>query len=109
MFAPGQRVVCIDDKGFPTHLLGSVYEAFPVEGKTYVVRDIVPANESLRVFTTKAANKNAHTCAVLLQGIRNKPNAHGVESGYKPQRFKPLDEVTEEKESELVESTGATV
>ena len=98
MFEPGQRVVCIDDSNFPTYLLGSVYEAFPVKGKTYVVRDIVPASESLKVFAGK--NVDANTCAVLLQGIRNKANKHGVESGYKPQRFRELEEETIESHLE---------
>jgi len=97
MFEPGQRVVCIDDSGFPTYLLGVVYEAFPVKGKTYVVRDIVPASESLKVFFDKKGKVDANTCAVLLQGIRNKPNKHGVESGYKPQRFRELEEDTQEE------------
>jgi hypothetical protein len=99
MFEPGQRVVCIDDSNFPTYLLGSVYEAFPVKGKTYVVRDIVPASESMSVFWKKGADAN--TCAVLLQGIRNKANKHGVESGYKPQRFRELEEETVESYQEL--------
>ena len=104
MFEPGQRVVCIDDSNFPTALLGIVYEAFPVKGKTYVVRDIVPASESLAVFFKKD-QVDANTCAVLLQGIRNKPNKHGVESGYKPQRFRELEEETTEshQEQELAE------
>jgi hypothetical protein len=100
MFEPGQRVVCIDDTGFPTYLLGSVYEAFPVKGKTYVVRDIVPASESMKVFLPKGSNVDANTCAVLLQGIRNKANKHGVESGYKPQRFRELEEETVESYKE---------
>jgi hypothetical protein len=100
MFEPGQRVVCIDDSGFPTYLLGSVYEAFPVKGKTYVVRDIVPASESMKVFFDKAGKVDANTCAVLLQGIRNKANKHGVESGYKPQRFRELEEDTREEHQE---------
>jgi hypothetical protein len=100
MFEPGQRVVCIDDSNFPTYLLGSVYEAFPVKGKTYVVRDIVPASESMAIFFKKGKDVDANTCAVLLQGIRNKPNKHGVESGYKPQRFRELEEDTEESHRE---------
>lgn len=100
MFDIGQRVICVDDSGFPMHLLGTFYEAFPRKGSAYVVRDIVPAADNGK--DHKALNAN--TCAVLLQGIRNKPSQHGVECGYRHSRFVPIEEngITEEQLQECM-------
>ena len=93
MFEPGQKVVCINDRGFPTDLLGTYYTAFPKKGNVYTVRDIVPGHTGQHV---------ENTCTVLLVEIVNYLNPV-LENGYNPTRFVPVEEETEINEAEKKE------
>jgi len=80
MFDIGQKVVCVDDK-FPDWVKER-FKDFPVEGKVYVVRDIIPGSNYGK----------GETCAVLLVGLTGDINKHGIENGFAVRRFVPLDE-----------------
>lgn len=82
MFEIGQKVVCINDRDFPTQLLGTYYMAFPRKDHVYTVRDIVRGH---------TGNGVENICTVLLKEITNYLNPL-LENGYKPSRFRPVDE-----------------
>lgn len=81
MFDINAKVVCIDDR-FPPGI-NDIFNALPVKGSIYTVRDIVPAQTF----------KLAPTCGVLLAELVNRPNRHGIEPGFAPERFRELDEL----------------
>lgn len=84
MFEPGQKVICINDK-FPEGIR-DYYNALPVKGKQYVVRDLVPGNSF----------SGQETPAVYLEELHNLPNQHGIEPGFQCHRFAEIEEIQEE-------------
>lgn len=88
MFLTGQKVVCIDDV-FPDIAL-LLYEQLPVKDKVYVVRGM-SAGVGLDCKTDELA--------VYLIGLVN-PKSNTPphrEFGFKCERFRPLEELTEEE------------
>lgn len=97
MYDVGDKVVCVNDVGFPLALKPEFYADFPQEGKVYTIRDIYPSH---------GGNGQPNGMAVYLVEITNPANAHGIENGYAPERFKPLEEVKQtktKKKEDLVE------
>lgn len=89
MFLPNQKVVCVDGK-FPLGI-EKLYSELPKEGNTYTIRDIVPG-----VGLTGEEGE----IAVYLCEIRGPENAHGIERGFKAERFAPLSTIEDEVEEE---------
>ncbi len=89
MFLPNQKVVCIDGR-FPIGI-EKLYPELPKEGNTYTIRDIVPGI---------GLTGDEGEVAVYLIEITGPLNAHGIERGFRAERFAPLqmidDEVAEE-------------
>ncbi len=83
MFEPGQRVVCVDDS-FPDGIR-DIFNALPVKGRTYTVRDIVPGwNFKLN-----------EEPAIYIEELVNLPNEHNIEPGFACHRFADQEEVEE--------------
>ena len=91
MFLPNQKVVCVDGK-FPLGI-EKLYSELPKEGVTYTIRDIVPG--------VGLTGEEGET-AVYLCEITGPLNAHGIERGFRADRFAPLQTTEEEAEEELV-------
>lgn len=93
MFEPGEKVVCVNDS-FQRDIR-DYYNALPVKGKTYTVRDIVPALQ----FSMK------ETAGVLLEELVNLPNEHGLEPTFLCFRFVSMETIDDEmiNKEELVE------
>jgi hypothetical protein len=85
MFLPNQKVVCVDGK-FPLGI-EKLYAELPREGNTYTIRDIVPG-----VGLTGEEGE----VAVYLFEIHGPINAHGIERGFKGERFAPLSTTEDE-------------
>jgi hypothetical protein len=79
----GEKVVCIDDK-FPLEI-GKFYQALPVEGQVYVVRDMIDGGTW----------SGEPEIAVYLVGLHNPKSDKPpyFERGFSIKRFRPLDEV----------------
>jgi hypothetical protein len=105
-FEIGQKVVCVNGKF--EDWVKQLYTALPVEGRTYVIRDV-------RLGTAIVEGRKVGAVSLLLIGLIN-PNADGktgslAERGFNSDRFRPLDELKAEasesaesvSESELVE------
>ena len=94
MFDAGQKLVCVDDQ-FPDGIR-DIYNALPEKGKIYTFRDMVPGIH----FSLK------ETVAIYVDELVNRPNQHGIEPGFKLERFRELeeDELTNEavEEEELL-------
>ena len=90
MFLPNQKVVCVDGK-FPLGI-EQLYSELPKEGTTYTIRDIVPG--------VGLTGEEGET-AVYLCEITGPLNAHGIERGFRADRFAPLETIEEEAEEEL--------
>ena len=92
MFLPNQKVVCVDGN-FPLGI-EKFYGELPKEGATYTIRDIVPG-----VGLTGEEGE----VAVYLCEIISPVNNHGIERGFRAERFAPLqtDETAAEEEEEL--------
>jgi hypothetical protein len=90
MFLPNQKVVCVDGH-FPLGI-EKLYSELPKEGVTYTIRDIVPG-----VGLTGEEGE----IAVYLCEIKGPLNAHGIERGFRAERFAPLQRVDEEAEEEI--------
>lgn len=86
MFITGQQVVCIDDTF--SAWAKQHYAALPKEGTVYTVRGISPANDE----------KLNDDLAVYLVGLHNPASnvAPFREWGFKPERFRPLEELSTE-------------
>ena len=86
MFLTGQKVVCINDK-FDTKV-AKFYTALPKENTIYVVRGMAPG---------VAPDGITADIAVYLVGLRNPLSSMAPfrERGFKPERFQPLEELTE--------------
>lgn len=87
MFLPNQKVVCVDGK-FPLGI-EALYAELPKEGNTYTIRDVVPG-----VGLTGEEGE----IAVYLCEIAGPRNAHGIERGFKAERFAPLSTAEDEVE-----------
>lgn len=90
MFLPNQKVVCVDGK-FPIGI-EQLYTELPKEGSTYTIRDIVPG-----VGLTGEEGE----IAVYLIEIKGPLNAHGIERGFRADRFAPLQTIEDEVEEEV--------
>ena len=90
MFLPNQKVVCVDGK-FPLGI-EQLYSELPKEGATYTIRDIVPG--------IGLTGEEGET-AVYLCEITGPLNAHGIERGFRADRFAPLQTTEEEVEEEI--------
>ncbi|HWH69837.1 MAG TPA: hypothetical protein VNT26_10650 [Candidatus Sulfotelmatobacter sp.] len=97
----GQQVVCVDDY-FPGPL-AKYYAQLPVKGRTYTIRAVYVGRAIMHTQTGAADGE----IGVLLKELVNGPdprNKHGLELGFKAERFRPLkeDETTTENVDELV-------
>jgi hypothetical protein len=90
MFLPNQQVVCVDGK-FPLGI-EQLYSELPKEGSTYTIRDIVPG-----IGLTGEEGE----VAVYLCEITGPLNAHGIERGFRAERFAPLQMDEEHAEEEI--------
>ena len=72
--------------------LRSSIDELPKEGVTYTIRDIVPGI---------GLTGDEGEIAVYLCEIKGPLNAHGIERGFRADRFAPLQTVVEEAEEEL--------
>ncbi len=90
MFLPNQKVVCVDGQ-FPLGI-EQLYAELPKEGSTYTIRDIVPG---------VGLTGDEGEVAVYLIEIRGPLNAHGIERGFRAERFAPLTMVEDEVEEEI--------
>ena len=90
MFLPNQKVVCVDGR-FPLGI-EQLYQELPKEGSTYTIRDIVPG-----VGLTGEEGE----VAVYLCEISGPLNAHGIERGFRAERFAPLQMDEEMAEEEM--------
>ena len=93
----GSKVVCIDDK-FPLEIQ-KFYTALPKEGVVYVIREMC-VGISLQ-------GEEGEVC-VLLVGLHNpRSSKHPFpERGFKAERFRPLEELTEEEVVKETEGEG---
>jgi hypothetical protein len=90
MFLPNQKVVCVNGR-FPLGI-EKLYDELPKEGSTYTIRDIVPGI---------GLTGDEGEIAVYLCEIRGRLNAHGIERGFRADRFAPLTTATETAEEEM--------
>ena len=90
MFLPNQKVVCVDGH-FPLGV-EKLFSELPKEGVTYTIRDIVPG--------IGLTGEEGET-AVYLCEINGPLNAHGIERGFRADRFAPLQTSEETAEEEL--------
>lgn len=90
MFITGQKVVCIDDTFSPQ--IASLYDALPVKDSVYVVR-----GSTVGVHHDGKGARDEGVITVYLIGIVNPRAASGAERGFLSDRFRPLEEMTEEQ------------
>ena len=90
MFLPNQKVVCVNGR-FPIGIV-KFYSELPKEGVTYTIRDIVPG---------VGLTGDEGEVAVYLCEIKAPLNAHGIERGFRAERFAPLRTVEERAEEEI--------
>jgi hypothetical protein len=91
MFLPNQKVVCVDGR-FPVGI-EKLYAELPREGSTYTIRDIVPGI---------GLTGDEGEIAVYLCEIKGTLNAHGIERGFRADRFAPLQTRRAETEEEIM-------
>jgi hypothetical protein len=91
MFLPNQKVVCVDGR-FPLGI-EELYSELPKEGVIYTIRDIVPG--------IGLTGEEGET-AVYLCEISGPLNEHGIERGFRADRFAPLQTMEEEAEEEIL-------
>ena len=96
MFAPGQKVACVDDQ-FPLGI-EKIYTALPKKDVIYTVRDLVPG--------VSLQNTEGET-AIYLVELVNSVNRHGIEYGFNAERFAPLQTDEDILEEEVPEETYA--
>ena len=90
MFLPNQKVVCVAGK-FPLGI-EELYSELPKEGVTYTIRDIVPG--------IGLTGEEGETAVYLIE-ITGPLNAHGIERGFRADRFAPLQTIEDEVEEEI--------
>lgn len=91
MFLTGQKIVLVDDR-WPAWVF-QVYTQLPIKDQTYTVRKVCMRREDPRDKGSETA-----TIAVLLQEMvnPNDPTFKGEsELGFRAERFRPLEELTE--------------
>lgn len=86
MFEPGAKVICVDDR-FPPGIL-DIFNALPVKGSLYTVRDIVPG-------AGFGGRDKDQQPAVYLVELVNLPNRHGIEPGFACRRFVEPEEIAD--------------
>ena len=69
-----------------------MYDELPQEGSTYTIRDIVPGI---------GLTGDEGEIAVYLCEIKGPLNAHGIERGFRADRFAPLTTATTTAEEEM--------
>lgn len=69
------------------------YAVLPMEGRTYTVRDVIPAHDY-------NGGRQIDTIALLLVEVKNPPNARGTENGFAAWRFRRPEEVAQMQEIE---------
>ena len=89
MFLNGQQVVCVDDSGLQNWIDVGLYSAIPKQGQTYTVRGTsigmtVHRQEELVVYLVGIYNPCSNTPPY-------------PERGFNVNRFRPLEELTEEE------------
>ncbi len=94
MFAPGQKVACVDDQ-FPLGI-EKIYVALPKKDVIYTVRDLVPG--------VSLQNTEGETALYLVELV-NPANRHGIEYGFNAERFAPLETDDETIEEAVPEET----
>jgi len=87
MFLPNQKVVCVNGR-FPLGI-EKLYDELPKEGSTYTIRDIVPGI---------GLTGDEGEIAVYLCEIKGSLNPHGIERGFRADRFAPLRTIEAEEE-----------
>ena len=98
MFITGQKVVCIDDKFDPNIVV--YYTALPKENTVYVVRGVTCG--------IAPDNKTDEICVYLIGLVNPKSNvAPYRERGFRAERFRPLEELTEDEIMQLVKTDEA--
>ena len=99
MFITGQKVVCVDGS-FPLGI-EKFYTALPQQDTVYVVRGMAPA----------VGFNMQEELAVYLVGLHNPCSDQPPypERGFKCERFRPLDELTEEEILALTKPAEETV
>ena len=88
MFTTGEKVVCVDAK-FPDSIL-QLYKQLPIQDKVYVIRD-VRAGVNADVLIMDMHRK--HEPSLLIIGVYNQCNNHGIEMGFSTIRFRSLEEL----------------
>jgi len=84
MFEIAQHVVCIDDKFIQA--IAKLYTALPVEGVTYVIRDLVIGQHQ--------PGGQGDVCVLLIGLVNPKANSKAaLERGFSETRFRPLEEI----------------
>ena len=91
MFQVGQRVVCIDDQGWPSDV-HDLYIALPKKDSVYTVRNV---ELGINTLTGEEGEICIHLQELrnpLHRGVGGKP---GRERGFRCERFAPLEEDTD--------------
>lgn len=96
MFITGQKVVCIND----TFAAGiaALYTALPKKNQTYVVRGC-----TVGVHHDGKGGRDEGVFTTYLVGLVNPCAASGAERGFLSDRFRPLEELTEDEIRALTE------
>jgi hypothetical protein len=102
----GQEVVCVNDY-FPGPL-AKYYTALPVKGKTYTIRAVYLGRAIMHGAKPGVSDGEV---GVLVKELVNPPdprNRHGLELGFKSERFRPLQETdtANENQDEMVMAHG---
>ena len=84
MLTVGQKVVCVDDKFIDA--IKKLYWMLPVEGVTYVIRDLVIGQHQ--------PGGQGDICVLLIGLVNPKANSKlAKERGFSETRFRPLEEM----------------
>ena len=99
MFTIGQKVVCIDDKFIDA--IKKLYLMLPVEGVTYVIRDLVIGQHQ--------PGGQGDVCVLLIGLVNPKANSKAaLERGFSETRFRPLEELRNRNKETKIESAPKT-
>lgn len=103
MFTLGQKVVCIDDKFMDS--IRKLYTQLPVEGVTYVIRDIR--------LGIHFPGRQGDVSLLLIGLVNPKANSRAaLERGFSETRFRPLEELkasNTKKQSDRITTPNVTV
>jgi hypothetical protein len=103
MFNKGQKVVYVDDSGYPPQVAG-LFREMPVLGNTYTIRDCFPI----------VSGVNGGKMAIHLKEIINPMLPHpsgmgNVEPSFSANRFVPLEEYDDSIEELISVSIEETI